>query len=76
MDDDIIRYDRDGTPYVRITEIPDFLRPGFQKWIYHHTRPVIKDDPEPFLCAYGWDYQGYLRTLDTEEPRPRLRVIK
>jgi hypothetical protein len=47
-------------PYVRLREIPEPARSLFKKRIAFSTRPLVEQDPEPYDCAYAWDFQDFL----------------
>lgn len=42
-------------------EIPEPARTFFRRNIANSSRPLIEDDPEPFDCAYAWDWDEFLR---------------
>ena len=50
----------DGTPYVRMREIPEPARALFAKNMSSSTCPLIKEDEEPRGCVYAWDWQAFL----------------
>lgn len=45
------------TPYVRDIDLPEPARSEFERRMRHSTRPVI---PGEGLCAYAWDWTGFL----------------
>ena len=47
--------DWDGHKVVKISSVP-----GFQKWLWGQTCPLVSDDPEPDDWAYEWDYQRFI----------------
>lgn len=46
--------------YVRFQDMPDFVRPHFQKFMAHQTCPIIEEEDNPCGCAYSWDWQSFL----------------
>ena len=55
-----VRTSSGNTPFVRLREIPEPARSLFQKRIAHSTRPLVDEDPEPWDCAYSWDWLDFL----------------
>lgn len=47
-------------PYVRFQDMPDFVRPHFQKFMGHQTVPIIEEEDDPHGCAYAWDWNNFL----------------
>lgn len=50
----------DGLAYVRFREIPEPARTFFAHNMGRSTRPIVTEDPEPFDCAYAWDWEDFL----------------
>src|ERR1700676_1449590 len=50
----------DGTPYVRMREIPEPARALFAKNMSSSTCTLIKEDEEPRGGVYAWDCQAFL----------------
>ncbi|MFM0277734.1 hypothetical protein P0D75_06895 [Paraburkholderia sediminicola] len=50
----------DGTPYVRMREIPEPARTFFAKNLSSSTCPLVEEDEEPRGCVYACDWQAFL----------------
>ena len=44
-----------GMKLVKVSDVP-----GFDKWLYGQTMPVVEGDPEPFNWAYWVDYETFI----------------
>lgn len=50
----------DTISYVRLCDMPDFVRPHFEKFLSHKTCPLIESEDDPRGCAYSWDWHSFL----------------
>ena len=50
----------DGTPYVRMREIPEPTRTLFAHNLTGSTMTLIEGEPDPRDCAYAWDWEAFL----------------
>ena len=48
----------DGHTLIRISSVP-----GFAKWLYGQTLPLVDNDPDPFDWAYYYDYVRFTHNL-------------
>lgn len=46
--------------YVRFQDMPDFVRPHFEKFMDHKTAPLVEEEDDPRGCAYSWDWKSFL----------------
>jgi hypothetical protein len=44
-----------GMQVVRISAVP-----GFAKWLYGQTIPLVEEEENPYDWAYMWDYDRFI----------------
>ncbi len=50
-----------GTPYIKLTDIPAWLRPEFDAWFTGQTC-ILLDDRS--LGVYPWDWDNFMAAID------------
>lgn len=50
----------EGMSYVRFQDMPDFVRPHFEKFMDHKTAPLVEEEADPRGCAFVWDWHSFL----------------
>lgn len=46
--------------YVRFQDMPDFVRPHFEKFMAYKTAPLVEEEDDPRGCAFVWDWHSFL----------------
>lgn len=47
--------------YVCLSDIPEPARTEFKQRMDGSTAPLVEEAPEPWNCAYAWDWTDFLR---------------